>query len=465
MGVQLVPTDEYGRPTRAATAASPHTAAMDCLDCVVPRRTTPMTQPVPFGGPVTVGAPREVHQTLQPLRTAISAPSRDASNGEFRDSTVFSPRTNASANGSCRLSASRVRVWSKSIGRAGWTGAGVVGAVEGGAMASGGTMVAATEGAAGAEAAAGVAAATGVPGECTGSGSGTAAVAAGGGRAGGGDAGGEGLGGGGGGVGGFAGAVAADRVKDCHAAKTQSRAPRRWCAAAFSIFALSALKVAMRRRLLRVALGARVRRAWAGGGVGGGTGAGGGAATGARARGAVAGAGAGRAVASRSWAAPLPLKWRAVRVRALPSSAMSVSYIPGQPRTSAMSSGSVFTAAVKAATRTMMHMDAARVRMVVRAGARAAAPECAEDCRGTPFASSQAAVFRGPAGEPRSPPTEGPPVRCELCWSAEPSGSTGSPLLRLSACRCSCVSFEPAARGRAAAAATGLPTCCPLIVC
>ena len=62
-----------------------------------------------------------------------------------------------------------------------------------------------------------------------------------------------------------------------------------------------------------------------------------------------------------------------------------------------------------------MHMDAASVRMVVRAGARAASSECAEDCRGTRFTSSQAAVFRGPAGESRSPPTEGPPAHCELC--------------------------------------------------
>ena len=62
-----------------------------------------------------------------------------------------------------------------------------------------------------------------------------------------------------------------------------------------------------------------------------------------------------------------------------------------------------------------MHMAAASVRTVVRAGARAAAPECVEDCRGTRLASSQAAVFRGPAGELRSPPTEGPPVDCELC--------------------------------------------------
>ena len=305
MGVQTVPTDLKGRPTRAATASSPHTAAMDSLDCVVPRRTTPMTEPVPLDGPVTVGTPRRSDQALQPLRTAMSVPARDASNDVFRDSIVFSPRTNASANGSCRLSASRVRVWSKSIGWAGWTEAEVAGAAGGGTVSSGGATVAATEEAAGAEAAAGVAAATAVP--CS-SGKG-----------------GEGMEGGGGGAGGSAGAMAGDRVKDRHQAKTHSRAPRRWCAAAFSISAFSALKAAMRRRLLRVALGARVRRAWACGGVGGGTGVGGGAAVGARARGAAVGAGAGRAVASRSWAAPLPLKWRAARVRASPSSATSVS--------------------------------------------------------------------------------------------------------------------------------------------
>eukprot|EP00964_Phaeocystis_antarctica_P121802 scaffold85458_cov48-Phaeocystis_antarctica.AAC.2 len=115
--------------------------------------------PVPLDGPVTVGLPRKVGHRPQPLRTATRSPAKGASMLEFRDSTVFSPRTRASANGSSRLSAGSRSVWSRSISEG--EAAEVVEAM---AMASGGLATAVTEGAAGAGAATRVAAVAGAAG-------------------------------------------------------------------------------------------------------------------------------------------------------------------------------------------------------------------------------------------------------------------------------------------------------------